>query len=168
MILRTKTVNSQQLAKFFISALVTISAASQAAEFNTPPPNDGRLLASKSQTERPNISDEARLRTLKELAAGAVGWTVSHIGPIRSVKMEQLREAFSKTTKDDIPLLIYLLSDKTLSESAHQTVKYLIAMHGQAASDEIDRTAAALPALKADYADIREYMKSQPWQQGEK
>lgn len=146
--------------------LGSILQASRAADFEAPLPYDAARITLQPQGARPTALEEARLRELRSLAANTVGWTTSHIGPIRSVKMQRLRNAYLKTTREDIPLLIRLLSDTTLHESIRQAVKYLIAMHGQPALDEMDRTVSEHPGLEADCADIREYMKSRPWKSG--
>jgi hypothetical protein len=110
------------------------------------------------------IERKARLRELKGLAKDTIGWSLSHVGPIRSVRMDLLREAFKKTNERDIPLLLELLN-QDLGDTTRQGVKYLIAMHGDVALAELDRVQRISEEQRwnVDYSDIRYMMESQLW-----
>ena len=107
---------------------------------------------------------KARLRELKGLAKETVGWSLSHVGPVRSVRMDLLRETFRKTDGQDVPLLIELL-DQDLGDTTREGVKYLIAMHGDAALAELDRIQRVSEKQRwnVDYDDIRYMIESQLW-----
>jgi hypothetical protein len=122
--------------------------------------NNSFLLATESKNA--TINNNARIKQLKKIAEGSVGWGIGHIGPLRSVKIDRLKIAFKETSVSDVPLLIQLLSEQDISSPVRQAIKYLISMYGEAAKAYLDHAEEKVEkgTLRSDYNDIRLYMKS--------
>lgn len=129
--------------------------------------NTAPTLANEVQLSMMSNKKECLVH-LKKLATKTIGWNMSSIGPVYSVRMGKLNEVFHQISIQDTPCLFELLKQAEVEDNTREAIKYLLAMQGKDMLPFLEQNEGQNPQLKNDYFQIRQNMISQPWIKKEK